>query len=413
VLLVVIALLGRFLDRLPVSPAMIYLLVGFALGPAGINALELHPLRELALLETLTEVALLIALFTVGVKLRVPIGDWRWSLPLRLATVSMGVTIAGTACVASWLLDFPPGLALATAAALAPTDPVLASEVQLRSPEDRDSLRFGLTGEGGLNDGTAFPFVLLGLGWLGLHDIGEWGARWIVVDLVWGTVAGLGIGFAIGAALARGVRALRARRRDAVILDEFLLLGVIALSYGVALAAHALGFLAVFAAGLALRRADDINADSHTDADKPPITPSLLNVNAQLERIAEVAIVLLVGAMISTGYWSVNGLVLAALLFCVIRPVSVWIGVLGMPPKTPKRLLGWFGIRGIGSVYYAVYIARHEPGYAVVAEMLGCVFTVIAASIVVHGISAAPLMDLYQRRRARLRGTSPALSDKR
>jgi len=235
VLLVVIALLGRFLDRLPVSPAMIYLLVGFVLGPAGVDALELHPLREIALLETLAEIALLIALFTVGVKLRVPIGDRRWSLPLRLATVSMAVTIAGVAIAAAVLFGFPAGLALALGAALAPTDPVLASEVQLRSPQDRDTLRFGLTGEGGLNDGTAFPFVLLGLGLLGAHELGAWGSRWVAVDLFWGTAAGLGIGFAIGDGLARGVRALRARRRDAVILDEFLLLGVIALSYGVAI----------------------------------------------------------------------------------------------------------------------------------------------------------------------------------
>jgi sodium/hydrogen antiporter len=411
VLLIVIALLGRFLDRLPVSPAMIYLLVGFALGPAGVDALELHPLRELELLETLTEVALLIALFTVGIKMRVPIGDWRWSLPLRLATVSMVVTIAGIAAAATALFGYPAGLALALGAALAPTDPVLASEVQLRSPEDRDTLRFGLTGEGGLNDGTAFPFVLLGLGLIGVHDIGESGFRWVAVDLVWGTVAGLGIGFLIGDGLARGVRALRARRRDAVILDEFLLLGVIALSYGVAIAAHGLGFLAVFAAGLALRRADDIDADA--SADTAPITPSLLNVNEQLERIAEVAIVLLVGAMISTGYWSVLGLALAALLFFVIRPVSVWLGVLGVPAaKAPRRLLGWFGIRGIGSVYYAVFIARHDLDHSVAAEILACVFTVVAASIIVHGISATPLMDLYQRRRARPRGAS-ALSDKR
>lgn len=414
VLLVVIALLGRFLDRLPVSPAMIYLLVGLVLGPAGVNALELHPLRELPLLETLTEIALLIALFTVGVKLRVPIGDWRWSLPLRLATISMVVTIAGIAAAAAWLLGFPPGLALALGAALAPTDPVLASEVQLRSPQDRDTLRFGLTGEGGLNDGTAFPFVLLGLGLLGVHEIGEWGGRWIVIDLVWGTVAGLGIGFAIGDGLARGVRALRARRRDAVILDEFLLLGVIALSYGLALAAHALGFLAVFAAGLALRRADDINADSGTAADKPPLTPTMLNVNEQLERIAEVAIVLLVGAMISTGYWSLKGLALAALLFIAIRPIAVWLGLLGVPAsKAPRRLLGWFGIRGLGSVYYAVFIARHGLEYSVAAEMLACVFTVIAASIIVHGISAAPLMELYQRRRGRLRAATRPVSDKR
>lgn len=414
VLLIVIALLGRFLDRLPVSPAMIYLLVGFALGPAMADALELHPLRELALLETITEIALLIALFSVGVKLRVPIGDWRWSLPLRLATISMLITIAGIAAAASWLLDLPLGLALALGAALAPTDPVLASEVQLRSPQDRDTLRFGLTGEGGLNDGTAFPFVLLGLGLVGLHDIGAYGGRWVVVDLVWGTVAGLGVGFAIGDGLARGVRALRGRFRDAVILDEFLLLGVIALSYGVALAAHGLGFLAVFAAGLALRRADDIHADSRNAADKPPLTPSLLNVNEQIERIAEVAIVLLVGAMISTGYWSVAGLTLAALLFCVIRPISVWFGLLGVPaPQASRRLLGWFGIRGIGSVYYAVFIARHHLDYSVAAELLSCVFTVIAASIVVHGISAAPLMELYQRRRGRLRTAAPGVSDKR
>jgi NhaP-type Na+/H+ or K+/H+ antiporter len=412
VLLVVIALLGRLLDRLPVSLAMIYLLVGFALGPAGFNALELHPLRKLELLETITEVALLIALFTVGVKMRVPIGDWRWSLPLRLATISMLVTIAGLAAAAYWLFGFPPGLALALGATLAPTDPVLASEVQLRSPEDRDSLRFGLTGEGGLNDGTAYPFVLLGLGLLGLHDLGEWGGRWLAIDLVWSTVAGLGIGFVIGDGLARGVRALRSRRRDAVILDEFLLLGVIALSYGVALAAHALGFLAVFAAGLALRRADDIHAGPRDASEGPPLTPSLLNVNEQLERIAEVAIVLLVGAMISAGYWSAHGLALAALLFFVIRPVSVWLGVLGLPAKNaPRRLLGWFGIRGIGSVYYAVFIARHDLEYSLSAELLACVFTVIAASIVVHGVSATPLMELYQRRRARLRAASGA-SDK-
>jgi NhaP-type Na+/H+ or K+/H+ antiporter len=414
VLLVVIALLGRFLDRMPVSPAMIYLLVGFVLGPAVTNALEIHPLRELAMLETITEIALLIALFTVGIKLRVPIGDWRWSLPLRLATVSMVVTIAGLAAAATWLFGFAPGLALALGAALAPTDPVLASEVQLRSPEDRDALRFGLTGEGGLNDGTAFPFVLLGLGLAGLHDIGAWGSRWVIVDLLWSTVAGLGIGFAIGDGVARGVRALRARYRDAVILDEFLLLGVIALSYGVALAAHALGFLAVFAAGLALRRADDIHADSRVAADKPPLTPSLLNVNEQIERIVEVAIVLVVGAIISTGYWSREGLILAALLFLVIRPLSVWLGLLGVPAtKAPRRLLGWFGIRGIGSVYYAVYIARHELEYPVAAELVSIVFTVIAASIVVHGISATPLMVLYQRRRGRLREATSAVSDKR
>jgi NhaP-type Na+/H+ or K+/H+ antiporter len=417
VLLVVIAVLGRFLDRLPMSPAMIYLVVGFALGPAVFNAIELHPMRELVLLESITEIALLIALFTVGTKLRVPIGDWRWSLPLRLATVSMVITIAGVATIAVWLLGFGWGLAIVLCASLAPTDPVLASDVQLRSPEDRDALRFGLTGEGGLNDGTAFPFVLLGLGMMGLHDLGTNGWRWIAIDVVWGAVGGLGIGFAIGHLLALGVRAMRAWKKDLVHFDEFLLLGTIALSYGAALAAHCLGFLAVFAAALALRRADDVHADSTRTSDKSPLTPSMLNVNEQLERIVEVAIVLLVGAMISSGYWSADGLVLAALLFFVVRPLSVWLGVAGMPKeKAPRRLLGWFGIRGIGSVYYAVYVVSHEIEYSVAVRLISCVLTVIAASIVVHGISAAPLMELYQtrtvRRRGRARAAVQTVSDK-
>ena len=411
-LLVAIALLGRFLDRLPMSPAMIYLLVGFLLGPSVFDVLELHPLRELSLLESITEIALLIALFTVGVKIRVPIGDRRWSVPLRLATISMVITILGIAVVAIILLGFEWPVALVLGAALAPTDPVLASDVQLRSAQDRDSLRFGLTAEGGLNDGTAFPFVLLGLGAMGLHETGAGAWRWFAVDLAWSTVGGLGIGFLVGAALARGVRLLRSWRRDAVIFDEFLLLGAIALSYGAALAAHALGFLAVFAAGLALRRADEIHERADTAADKPPLTPRMLNVNEQLERIVEVAVVLLVGAMISTGYWSGAGLLLAAILFVVIRPLAVWIGVRGADTgNVPGRLLAWFGIRGIGSVYYAVFFAGYELRDAVATELLSAVFTVIAASIVLHGISAAPLMELYRARRSRA-PPEAALSDK-
>ena len=421
VLLIVIALLGRLLDRLPVSPAMIYLLVGMSLGPAALNAIELHPLRELALLERLSEVALLIALFTVGIKLRVPVGDARWRLPLRLATLSMLATVAGIMLVAWLFFGFSPGLALVLGAALAPTDPVLASEVQLRSPEDRDALRFALTGEGGLNDGTAFPFVILGLGVLGAGDFAFGVTRWLAVDVVWSVTAGLGIGFAVGALLARGVRALRARF-NAVIFDEFLLLGVIALSYGIALATHSLGFLAVFAAAIALRRADDLHADARHPAPKEireqsPLTPSLLSVNEQLERIAEVAIVLLVGVMISTGYWSLAGLGIAALLFLVIRPLSVYAGLAGAPAgRVQRRLLGWFGIRGIGSFFYAIYavnLGSDQIMSAQAEQLLSCVFTVIAASIVVHGVSAAPLMELYHRRWSRGRGRVSALSDKR
>lgn len=418
VLLIAIALLGRFLDRLPVSPAMLYLLVGLALGPVALDVIELHPLRHLEVLGTLSECALLIALFTVGIKLRVPIGDWRWVLPLRLATVTMLVTVVLIALFAWLFFDFSPGLALVLGAALAPTDPVLASEVQLRSAQDRDALRFGLTGEGGLNDGTAFPLVFLGLGLMGAGDQ-EFGLlRWLTVDVIWAVTAGLALGFAVGTALAAAVRAIRSRFNGAVVFDEFLLLGVIALSYGVAVAVHALGFLAVFAAALALRRADDLAATPVAE-NRPPLTPSLLNVNEQLERIAEVAMVLLVGVMIATGYWSWTGLMIAGLLFVLVRPLSVAAGLVGVTvPRAQRRMLSWFGIRGIGSLYYAIFavtMGSDQILHAEAVQLLSCIFTVIAASIVLHGISAAPLMDLYERRGrggSRLRGRVSTLSDK-
>ena len=139
----------------------------------------------------------------------------------------------------------------------------------------------------------------------------------------------------------------------------------------------------------------------------------MLNVNEQLERIVEVAIVLLVGAMISTGYWSILGLLLASLLIFAIRPLAVWIGVHDPGPGgAPRRLLAWFGIRGIGSVYYAVYFAGFELRDEVATDLLSVVFTVVAASIVLHGVSATPLMDLYRSRRTAGRGRELPVSDK-
>ena len=121
-------------------------------------------------------------------------------------------------------------------------------------PDDRDRMRFGLTGEAGLNDGTAFPFVMLGLGLLGLHELGACGWRWVAVDLVWAVAAGLGVGVGSARSSAAASCYLRRTHKEAVGSDDFLALGLIALAYGSALLAHAYGFLAVFAAGVALRR---------------------------------------------------------------------------------------------------------------------------------------------------------------
>lgn len=420
----VMALSGTLLERLPVSTSMLYLLAGFALGPAGLALIDPSPVANHATLEVVVEAALLISLFAVGLKLTLPLSDRRWRATLRLATLSMLVTIALLAALGVMLFDLSPGAAILLAAMLAPTDPVLASDVQLADPNDRDAVRFSLTGEGGLNDGAAFPFVMLGLGLLGLHDPGTGHWRWITFDLVWPVAGGLAIGALCGYAIGKLVLYLRTRHKEAVGLDEFLMLGLIGVAYGAAQLASTYGFLAVFAAGLALQRSQRAPASEKavavTDArtgeglsgsrrEKLATDPQLAGAymtqavrgfTEQLERIVEVTIVIIVGAMLSLIVLPDNAVFYLVLLFCVVRPIAVSLGLAGLRlPRDQRWLIGWFGIRGIGSIYYLLYAVGQGLPAPLAEQMMSIVLTAVAASIVVHGISVTPLMNFYSTRR--------------
>jgi NhaP-type Na+/H+ or K+/H+ antiporter len=265
VLLVLMALSGSVLSRMPVSTAMLYLGAGVLAGPLALGLAAPQWQGQASLLEHLTEVIVLLSLFTSGLKMSVGLHDRRWLPPLRLALLSMVVTVALITAAGVWLLGLPLGVAVLLGGILAPTDPVLATEVQVANPEDRDQLRFALTGEGGLNDGTAFPVVMLGLGLVGAHDIGAWGWRWWAVDVLWASAAGLAVGAALGTALGRLVLWLRRQHQAAEGYENFLALGLIGLSYGLAVLAQGYGFLAVFAAGLALRHAQEAVPRPSTD----------------------------------------------------------------------------------------------------------------------------------------------------
>jgi NhaP-type Na+/H+ or K+/H+ antiporter len=419
-LFVVMALAGSVLKRLPLSTSMLYLAAGAALGPLGAGLLHVDVYDQSRLWERVTEIAVVVSLFAAGLKLRTPFTDGSWLLPVRLATVSMLVTIGLVSLAGVYLMGLSPGAAILLGAILAPTDPVLASDVQVTDPADSDRLRFGLTGEASLNDGTAFPFVMLGLGLLGLHDLGENGWRWIAIDLVWAVAAGLGTGIVLGTLVGRLVLYLRKTHREAVGLDDFLALGLIALSYGVALLVMGYGFLSVFAAGLALRRIertaaagdeppDEVLAAATspdaeklaTDPEKAPayMAQAALGFTEQLERIGEAAVVLLLGGMLSWAFLPREAIWFLPLLFFVIRPAAVYAGTMGAG-ATPaqRRLIAWFGIRGIGSVYYLTYAMQHGLPEALGRTLAALVLAAVAVSVVVHGISVTPLMKRYTRR---------------
>ena len=418
VLLIGMALFNTVLQRLPLSVAMLYLGVGVLLAAMGL--VDFDPLAYSELLERVTEVVVIISLFTAGLKLRTPFSDDRWHVPVRLAFISMTITVALIAVVGVVGLGLSLGAAVLLGAVLAPTDPVLASDVQVNDPNDQDRLRFGLTGEAGLNDGTAFPFVMLGLGLLGLHEIGEWGWRWFAIDVVWAIAGGLVIGWVSGTLVGHLVLYLRRTHKEALGSDDFLSLGLIGLSYGLAMLASTYGFLAVFAAGLALRRierssarkADDPPADVAaaakqaneeeiaTDPEKAPayMAEAVLGFNEQLERIAVVGVVVLVGTVLAEHYLPSDAIWFVPVLLLIIRPVSVWLGLLGAPiNRTQRRFVAWFGIRGIGSIYYLMYAVEHGLNEVLAAQLTAMTLTVVAISIVVHGISVTPLMNLYAR----------------
>lgn len=416
--LVTMALASTVLRRLPLSASILYLIVGVAIGPVGIDLLDFDALQSDGVLERVAEVAVIVSLFTAGLKLRVDWRDSRWELPLRLAFGSMVITIALVALAGVVGLGLSLGAAILLGAVLAPTDPVLASEVQLTDPGDRDKLRFALTGEAGLNDGTAFPFVMLGLGLLHLHEMGSFGWRWLAVDVFWAVPAGLVIGATLGTLIGHLVLYLRQNHRNAVGTDDFLTLGLIGLSYGAALLVHSYGFLAVFAAGLALRRLEQRATGSSLEealselesgkteeiATRPETAPvhmaqEILGFNERLERVAEVAVVVIVGAMLFSVDLPISTLWFVPLLLLVIRPAAVWAGLIGADVnQTQRHLISWFGIRGIGSLYYLMYAVVHQLEGAVAETLTGLVLACIAVSVIVHGISVTPLMKHYEGR---------------
>ncbi len=433
VLLIAMVLASALLKRLPLSAAMLYLMVGFALGPTGLAILAPQPLTHADLLERVTEVAVLISLFSVGLKLGLPLSNRYWLLPLRLAFVSMTLTVGLLTAAGVLVLGLPLGAAILLGAILAPTDPVLAASVQVESSGDRDRLRFSLSGEGGLNDGTAAPFVRLGLGLMGLHDLGAWGWHWLAVDVLWASAGGLLIGGALGSMIGRLVVYLRTRHQESVGLDEFLSLGLIALAYGITVLCHAYGFLAVFAAGIALQRVKEQSrlttriptespsiqhepqADAkpaahatHADHASAYMVHAVRGFNEQMDRISELTVVLVIGAMLTFIHPSVSAFAFLALLFLAIRPVSVWMGLRGAPVSGDQRMMiGWFGIRGIGSVYYLAYAIHHGLPPPLAEQIMSVTLAAVATSIVLHCISVRPMMTLYWRRKNKKAGITP------
>lgn len=413
-LMLVRGLWGHTIARSPFTSAMIYLVIGLLLGPLVLGLFSFDPLEQAKVLEPVAEVAVLISLFSAGIKMPVPFSLPRWMPAIRLAWLAMALSVGLIAAFGWLVLGLPVGAAILLGAVLAPTDPVLATDVQVRHAGDNDPLRFTLTCEAGLNDGSAFPFIMLGLGLLGLHELGEMGWRWVLVDVAWATLGGLAIGAACGAALAWAGAAVHRRFARHEVLDDLLGLGLIALSYGIALSLHTYGFLAVFAAGVALRQTElrlikaptndegllepkTDEANAHAAIPKEPtVSGGALVFKEHLERLSELTLVLLLGGAATWYLFDWKPWALALFVFFLVRPFSVLVSMVGAGiGGRATAISAWFGVRGIGSIYYLTYAINHGLPPSIGRELVNATLAVIIGSIFLHGTSVTPLLNRF------------------
>lgn len=433
-LLLVMALASVYLRRLPITTSAIYLALGLAISPFGFGLIKIDFIESKVWLEHLTEIAVIVSLFIGGLKLRLPLKNPAWIAAYRLAAPVMLASIAGVAVFAHYAFGLEWWLAFLLGAMLAPTDPVLASTVSVDDAGDEDRMRYGLSGEAGFNDGAAFPFVIFALLWMEKGLSGEWLGGWALHRIVWAIPAALVFGYFLGKIVGRLAIWLRSRHRDSEAPNDFLALALIALAYVGAETIYAWGFLATFAAGVGLRRAeiqtvkenplpehadksesDDPN-ESHPhppaeesvgeiekeDLAKPTVAAGvvvseIISFGDTAERILEIMLVVLVGICLAN-YWDPRAVPLALALFIVVRPAAAFLFLQQTPTTNFQRILmGWFGIRGIGSLYYLSYALTH--GLSDGAQTaVGITLSVVALSIVIHGVSAQPILNFYERR---------------
>ncbi len=371
------------------SASAIYLAVGVA-AAAGINILELSwldPVADAAVFEKASEFAVVVALFGTGLKLERELSLHAWSGVGRLLLIAMPLTIAAVAAFGQLVMGLSLGAAIVLGSVLAPTDPVLAGDLGVGPPGDEDEHEpnFSVTGEAGLNDGLAFPFVLLGV-FIASEDGWGWLGEWALADVAYAIPAGV----VIGAAIGYGIAALAVRLRDRELLshdlDGWLAIAAVLTIYGITEISGAYGFLAAFAGGVAFRRYEhghEYNKRVHDGAEV-------------VEKFCELALVLMLGSTLTItglGEPGLTGWLLAPLLLLLVRPLAVAVALVRTDlPRGERAFVGWFGVRGIGSLYYvafAIGIGVIAPDEAV--TLFWTVAICVVVSIVVHGLTASPL----------------------
>lgn len=378
-------------EKFRVSYAIVYVLLGVILYSIAPGKLPLPlPIYKNDLTVHITEIVVIISIMGTGLKIDRPFTLRNWRVPFRLISITMLLSIASVALLASFVFGLDPASAILLGAVLAPTDPVLASDVQVGPPneEEEEKVKFALTAEAGMNDGTAFPFTWLavGLALVGSSGHFDW-QHWVLVDLIYRIVIAVVIGLISGKLLGFLLFKLPEKKKFIITKDGFVALSATLFVYGITEIVHAYGFIAVFVTAVALRNYElehQFHRKLHAFTD-------------QIERIMLAVVLLLFGGSLVSGI--LNPLTWKMAIFgiafvFIIRPLTGMIGLAGLSRLRMKQRLAisFFGIRGIGSFFYLAF-AFNEANFQYKQEIWALVSFIVLVSIVIHGLTAGPVMN--------------------
>jgi NhaP-type Na+/H+ or K+/H+ antiporter len=343
----------------------------------------------------LTELVVVISLMGTGLKIDRPFSFKSWAVPFRMLTITMVLCIVAVAFVAYWFLKFDLASAILLGSVLAPTDPVLAADVQVGPPmeEIKDEVRFSLTAEAGMNDGMAFPFTWLAILLAGsaTGNFSEVLGEWLTIDLAYKIVAGAVLGILFGRALAYLIFDFSEKRKSINLNDGFIAVAAALAIFGLVELLGGYGFVAVFVASVTVRNYE-LNHEFHKD---------LHSFSDQSERILVAVVLLIFGGSLVHGIlddltWD-YALLAVGFLF-VIRPVSSLIALIGTKLHFKERMgIGFYGIRGVGSFYYLAF-ALHKETFLMADELWSVVSFIVLLSVAIHGLTATRVMSNLEKK---------------
>lgn len=389
----IVVIAARWLPRMvsnrepAAAPLMILFGAGAALLVPGMP-LPPDPRQSPLPWELVSELAVIMALFGAGMRLDSLRPLKKWGPTARMLGLAMPLTIVAVALLGLGIEGLTVGGAILLGAVLAPTDPVLAADVQVGPPQEGEEhpVRFTLTTEAALNDGLAFPFVYLGLivAAEGLNP-SAWAVDWLLRDVIYRIAMGLAMGWAGGRVLALVLFYLPRSRVLAETGSGVIALAGILLCYGSTELVEGYGFISVAVMGLTLRR---VEKDHHYHRRLHDFSETIEHA---LSAILLVGLGTVLPMLFADLTWAHVALTL--LLLVVIRPLAGWVSLTGAGLDLRSRaVVSVYGVRGIGSIYYLCYAGSHLE-FVNEAQLWSLVGLVILLSTILHGFSVGWAMD--------------------